>query len=333
VVVHRFKPLVRVGNAPLLPQLRRLRDASLIHLHHPFYAGAEFVALSGRPYVVTYHQDVQLSGVKGWATSLHDRTIGRAILKRAARLCPTTLDYARHSALANQFAQLSDRVTPLPNGVDVSRYQPGPVDLAVRRRVDLSDTGVVVLFVGAMDHAHYFKGVPTLLHALTRTPGASALLVGEGDLRPSYQRLAVELGLGGRAAFVGRVPESELPGIYRAADVLVLPSETRGEAFGMVLLEAMASGRPVIATDLPGVRSVVSHGEDGFLVVPGDALALGQAILKVVGMSGEARMAMGAAGRRKVEASYAWERIGERLESLYVDVLAERAVQGAGNAT
>jgi glycosyltransferase involved in cell wall biosynthesis len=149
--------------------------------------------------------------------------------------------------------------------------------------------------------------------------------VGDGDLRPHYEQLTNELGLSERIRFAGRVAGHDLPSVYRAADFLVLPSETRGEAFGVVLLEAMASGRPVIATHLPGVRSVVSDGIDGLLVPPGNHRALSAAIAKLAALSPECRQHMGLAGRRKVEAEYGWERIGDRLEALYREVEAEIA--------
>ncbi|CCF83168.1 glycosyltransferase family 4 protein [Nitrolancea hollandica] len=326
VTVHRLKPVVRVGNAPVLPQLLRLGNFDLVHLHYPFYSGAEFVALSGTPYVVTYHQDVQLAGWLGRATSFHGRTIGKRLLKRAARLCPTSLDYLHHSAIADLAPSLGDRVVELPNGVDLERFRPGPLDLDTRRRWGFPEDAVIVLLVGGMDRAHYFKGVPTLLQALTQVPDASAILVGDGDLRPRFERQAQALGLSDRVRFTGRVGTDELPRLYRAADVLVLPSQTPGEAFGMVLLEAMASGRLVIATDLPGVRSVVAHGRDGFLVRPGNARELAATIAPVVGMTVEERLALGAAGRAKVEARYDWERIGDRLEAIYAAALGEKAL-------
>jgi glycosyltransferase involved in cell wall biosynthesis len=309
--------------------LLRLRDVDLIHLHFPFYSGGDLVALGerlgGPPYVVTYHQDVELGGWLGRVAAVHDRTLGRLVLRRAARLCPTSLDYLRHSAVADLGAAMGSRVVPLPNGVDLERFRVVPADPSARRGFGLPPEGAVVLFVGAMDHAHHFKGVPTLLEALQRTPEASALLVGDGELRPDYERRAAALGIEGRVRFAGRIATDRLVDAYRAADVLVLPSVTRGEAFGMVLLEAMASGRPTIATDLPGVRSVVDPGRDGLLVPPGDAAALAAAIGEVAAMPAEQRAAMGATGRAKVERDYGWERIGDRLEALYDGVLAERS--------
>ena len=326
VSVHRFRPLVRVGNAPVLPGLLpALRGADLVHLHYPFYAGAELVALSRRPYVVTYHQDVELAGWLGRATKLHERTIGRRLLRGAARLCPTSLDYLAYSTVAGVVPP--DRIEAVPNGVDAERYAPGPPDPALRRRHGLPDDLPLVLFVGAMDQPHYFKGVPTLLRALAAVPRVAALLVGDGDLRPVYERLRDDLGLGARVAFAGRVSADDLPATYRAADFLVLPSETRGEAFGLVLIEALASGRPVIATDLPGVRSVVAPSQDGLLVPPANPAALAAAIAQIATLPPAERAAMGERGRRKVEQTYTWDRIGARLDRLYRTVLRERAAR------
>ena len=166
-----------------------------------------------------------------------------------------------------------------------------------------------------------------MLRALADLPDVSAILVGTGELVPSYERLAVDLGLGRRVVFAGRVDKDALPAYYRAADLLVLPSETAGEAFGMVLLEAMACGRAVVASDLPGVRSVVSHGRDGLLVPPRNVDALGAAITEVARMPAEARMRMGLAGRAKVEREYDWARIGDLLESLYADAMTDEALR------
>jgi glycosyltransferase involved in cell wall biosynthesis len=306
-----------------MPQLLRMPRNAIIHLHFPFYAGGELVALSRQPYVVTYHQDVEIDGLLGRLTSAHDATVGRQVLRRARRLCPTSLDYFESSRFAGLIPAMADRICPVPNGVDTRAFRPGPGDPALRARFALPESMPVVLFVGSMDRAHHFKGIPVLLQALAKSDDIAALLIGEGDLRQQYQQQADQLGIANRVRFAGRVPAEDLPAAYRLADVLVLPSVTRGEAFGVVLLEAMASGRPVIASNLPGVRSVVSHGADGFLVPPGDAAALARQIGDVLALDPSVRAEIGAAGRRKVEAQYDWERIGDQLETLYRDVLRE----------
>jgi glycosyltransferase involved in cell wall biosynthesis len=324
VTVHRLRPLARSGNAAFVPQLMRLPKNAIAHLHYPFYGGSEFVALSGRPYIATYHQDVEIDGWKGRMATMLDRSLGRLILRRAARLCPTTLDYLATSPFGHLVEELGDRVVPVPNGVDTDVFAPGPRDPELIAELGLGPKSAIGLFVGSMDSAHHFKGVGILLEALRQAPGASIVLIGEGDLRRTYQDLADRYLLEGRVRFLGRVDASRLPALYRSSDFLVLPSETRGEAFGVVLLEAMASGKPVIATRLPGVREVVNDGVDGLLVPPSDAASLARAIQALIAMPEPMRAELGAAGRRKVEQRYGWDQIGDQLESIYQEVWSER---------
>jgi phosphatidylinositol alpha-mannosyltransferase len=147
------------------------------------------------------------------------------------------------------------------------------------------------------------------------------LLVGDGDRKETYEKLTEALGVTDRVRFLGRVAHEKLPEIYAAADVVALPSHIQ-ESFGMILIEGMASGKPVIASDLPGARAVVDHGEDGFLVRPGDAADLARQLNHLLALDEAKRRAMGHAGRRKVEEQYAWPRIGARLETLYCGVVA-----------
>jgi glycosyltransferase involved in cell wall biosynthesis len=143
--------------------------------------------------------------------------------------------------------------------------------------------------------------------------------VGDGDMAATYRRQARDLGLQGRVHFLGRIGPARLPAIYRLADVVVLPSSIQ-ESFGMVLAEAMACGKPVIASRLPGVRTVVADGTTGLLVPPADPAALAGALTRLLG-DAPLRAEMGAAGRRRVLARYDWRRIGERLEAVYLGAL------------
>jgi len=328
VTVRRLPALLRLGNAPLLPGLLRLSGFDLVHLHYPFYFGAEllwFKSLAqGLPYVVTYHQDVLFSGALEPVARWHHRLLGTRILRRARRVLATSWDYARASRLADLLRSHPKRVTELPNGVDVERFHPAANGDNVRQSYGLRPTDRVVLFVGALDRAHYFKGIEVLLRALVELQRETMQLwvVGEGNLREAYQRQAHEMGLAERVVFCGRVSEGELATRYAACDMLVLPSTTMGEAFGVVLLEAMACGKPVIASNLPGVRAVVSDGQDGLLVRPGDASALSEAVGRLLD-DPQLRRQMGQLGRCKVEAQYAWPRIIPRLVEVYEQVLAE----------
>jgi glycosyltransferase involved in cell wall biosynthesis len=328
--IRRLRPLVRAGNAPVLPQLLpTLAGFDVIHLHYPFFGGeiaALAAGLNRTPLVITYHQDVFQSGLLGLAARLLTRTLGRWTLRRAQCLLFTSADYGQASYVRPMLAGREGIIGELPNGVDVTAFTPGPAPAHLSRRYGLGSGDQVALLVGALDQAHYFKGVELFLRALSRLPAhVHGVIVGDGDLRPAYQAQAQALGLADRVAFAGRVPDGELADHYRLADVTVLPSTTMGEAFGLVLVESLACATPVIASSLPGVRTVVDDGVDGRLVEPGSSEALEGCLASVLSLPAPQRRAMGQAGRRKVEVRYAWEQIGGRLEAIYLSILAPAA--------
>ncbi len=334
IAVHRLRPLFRYGNAPLLPSLFGeigRRKCDMVHLHMPFYGGAEAIYLlcwrAGLPLVITHHQDVKLQGLAGMISRVHDRIIGQRLMRRADRACFTSLDYAYASQFAPMIASHRLRPGELPNGVDVERFVPGERAAHLLHRYHL-DGRNVVLFVGVLDRAHYFKGVHILLEAMQHLHDATTALVvvGKGDLLDHYRQQADTLGIADRLHFAGFVPDAELADYYRLADVTVLPSTTAGEAFGLVLIESLACGTPVIATALPGVRTVVADGQDGLLVAPGSAADLAEKLRAILTLPAQQRHEMGMAGRRKVEERYAWPQIGTQLESLYNEILHERQI-------
>jgi rhamnosyl/mannosyltransferase len=154
----------------------------------------------------------------------------------------------------------------------------------------------VLLFVGWL---RYYKGLDYLLDAM-RHIDATLLVVGDGPMAEAWRELARNWGLQERVHFVGQVPDEELPAYYGAADLFVLPASHRSEAFGVVQLEAMAAGKPVVSTDLgTGTSFVNQDGMTGFVVAPRDAPALAGAINRLL-EDPERRRSMGEAGRRRV---------------------------------
>jgi glycosyltransferase involved in cell wall biosynthesis len=318
--VVRLPTWLRVGNAALAPAHLCSPRPDLIHLHYPYYGGGDLAWLATQirhiPYVVTYHQDVELPGAFGVVARRHHALVGRRILSHARLVMATSLDYAGHSRLAS----LMDRghVVELPNGVDTTRFHPAPPDHAVRAEHGGGTGQRLILFVGSLDRAHYFKGVTVLLQAfaLLHDLPVRLLIVGRGDLLPQYRAQAAAMGIGDRVLFDAAVSDAALPAHHRLADVLVLPSTTGGEAFGVVLLEAMASGVPVVASDLPGVRSVVLRTGGGLLARPGDSGALAAALRRLL-TDEEHRQGLAHRGRAAVERLYAWPKVIDELEGIY----------------
>ncbi|MCX6021620.1 MAG: glycosyltransferase family 4 protein [Chloroflexi bacterium] len=324
--VRRLPALFRIGNAPFLPGLAiELHDFDVIHLHSPFIFGAEMVWAAakarGIPYVVTHHNDLIGDGLRRYLFDAYSAVSSRLVFGGARKLAVVSFDHARGCRMTPLFQRRWSDVVEAPNGVNADEFRPGLDGGAIRRQLGIPEQAKVAMFVGALDRAHHFKGAPHLLNALplVRDRDAMLLLVGDGDLRPELEQQAAALGLTDRVRFAGAVQHDALPPYFAAADLVVLPSFPP-ESFGIVLIEAMASGLPALAHNIPGVRSVITDGVDGLLAEPGNTADLAAKLDLLLGDAG-LRTRMGEAGRRKVQERYDWRSIAARLETIYLDMI------------
>jgi glycosyltransferase involved in cell wall biosynthesis len=210
----------------------------------------------------------------------------------------------------------------IPYGLEIER---GDAAERVTKRADAIRQDAagrpIVLFVGRLVR---YKGVDVLLEAM-RGVSATALLVGNGPERHALQRTAEQLGVADRVKFLGEVSDDELAALYRACDLFVLPSVTRQEAFGVVQIEAMACGKPVISTDLgTGAGWVNQNGETGLVVPPRDAAALRGAIERLIG-DDTLQRTMGAAARHRARTLFGVDRMIASALALFREVGGERA--------
>ena len=209
--------------------------------------------------------------------------------------------------------------------MDTERFQPRLKDQQLSDELGLDNRRPTILMVGGLDRAHYFKGVDVLINSLASLRRANAkldfqaVIVGDGDLQKSYQALAERLGLTDRIRFAGAVSSQQLPLIYNLADLFVLPSINRCEAFGIVLLEAMASGLPCLAANLPGVRQVIAPGVNGELIEPADCVDLAEKIADLVSDQSRLR-AMAIASRQRAEQRFSLGRSSE-LKDVYQQLI------------
>ncbi|TSC77185.1 MAG: group 1 glycosyl transferase [Parcubacteria group bacterium Gr01-1014_31] len=319
-----LRPALTVGNAALLPSLAAALDGfTLVHLHYPFIGAARPVLRACRRrrprLVLHYHMDLLAPGLRGLLLSGWQRVMLPFLVRAADRVVVLSLDYAQQGKLAPMIARDPQRFTVLPNGVEARRFTPGPKPERLVAQYGLQRARTV-LFVGSLDAAHYFKGVPVLLAAMARLPqDVRLLVVGGGGWQDRYRRMSEQLGIADRVRFTGAVPTHDLPDHYRLADVVTLPSVTRSEAFGVALLEAMAVQRPVVATSLPGVRTVVGESA-GLLARPGDAADLAEKLAQLLDDPARAA-ACGAAGHEAVLTKYRWTVVSNQLLTLYQSLL------------
>lgn len=325
IKVVRFKPLFRLGNAPLIPKLMTLEKFDIVHLHYPFIFGSELILLNTifkkSALVVTYHQDLIFNGLLSYPANIYNLVVSDRVFSRAKKILTPSLDHLFNSQVKYIAEKRKAELLELPNGVDTKIFNPYIDCNDIRRMYNLVDKKVV-LFVGALDKAHHFKGVTILIEAFSKIKLQETVLmvVGDGELKQNYQNLANKIGLSNRVVFTGRVSEHDLPKYYSISDLLVLPSISSSEVFGMVLIEAMACGKPVIATNLPGVRTVVDDGNNGYLIAPENVNDLASKIEYLL-QNKDISKKFGEQGRKKVEKYYSWEKIGKKLERAYFEIL------------
>lgn len=321
---RRLKPSLQYGNAARLSKIgKELDEFDLVHLHYPFFGTANLVRKwklknPNKPLVITYHMDTRAPGWKGLIFKYYSKFWMPKILDSAEAIFVSSFDYIESSDAAKIFRQNKDKWHELPFGVDLERFAPRKKSEDLFEKIGLSNELPTTLFVGGMDRAHYFKGIPVLLRALAKlkkseTP-VQCILVGDGDLRADFEIQVKVSGLSDLVKFVGKVSNEELPMFYNLSDLFVLPSLNQAEAFGMVLLESMASGVPVVASDLSGVRSVARDG--GVLVQPNNVNGLAEAIYNYFTQDLD-REQLGRDVRLVVEEKYDWVKITKDLNTIY----------------
>jgi glycosyltransferase involved in cell wall biosynthesis len=303
-------------------RLMKAQSYDLYHVHIPFALGLELAVLASRrnrkPIVATHHGQ----GIQG--DLLYTLIAGsysmfsRAITFRGAHcLIFLTQSYADSLWLPGAVRR---RVRIVRTGADISGFSPNGDGSGVRQRYGMGDGTPLLLFVGSLRSGNRYKGVNHLIWAMARIVEelreARLMIVGGGELVPELEELTQQLGLEDSVVFVGPLDNSLLPEYYAASDVLVLPSIPGGsENSPVVVFEAMASGKPVVASRLPGVCDIVQHQETGLLVPPGDSDALARALVKVL-VDDEFRSTAGRKARSLAE-NHSWDQCAAEMETIY----------------
>ena len=311
VAVTRLGTAFRFASAPVCPAMvQKIRDteADLVHFHFPNPLGLIAYLASGHKgrLVVSYHSDV-----------IRQRLLGKAFepilhhaLKRASAVIATSPNYIDSSAILSSYRE---RCHVVPFGIVMEEFDsPDWASVsAIRRQYGPR----LVLSVGRLV---YYKGFEYLIRAMKRVQG-TLLIVGDGPLHGALQNLAVQEGVGQRVIFLNEI-EDVVP-YYHAADLFVLASSARSEAFGIVQLEAMASGKPVVNTALrSGVPYVSVHGSTGLTVPPCDAGSLAAAINLLLD-DNDLRERYGRAARLRASREFSLDRMVDRTFLLYQQVM------------
>jgi len=287
----------------------------IIHLHEPLMPMlcTTVLRLSQSANIGTFHAcHASFLGIPAYNFA---RPIGKWILRRWFRKLDGKIAVSKP---AMEFARghFPGYYNIIPNGVDVDHFSPdvSPID-------EFCDGKLNILFVSRLEKR---KGLNYLLEAFKQVkqeiPDSRLIIVGPGTrLRRKYEKQVARSSLKD-VIFVGFVPYDELPRYYKTADVFCAPATGR-ESFGIILLEAMAVSKPIVASNIEGYASVVTHGVDGLLVPPADKEGLAQALISLL-TDQSLRQEMGAKGRAKA-LEHSWEQIAQKVLNYYVRVLSE----------
>ncbi len=293
----------------------------VIHLHvpNPTMLLALAVKRPRVPLVISYHSDIIRQKLLVHAL----RPIERSVFGRAARIFSDSPPYAQGSTFLKKYSRKLD---VLPLGIDLEPYlKPSPTAMALARRLQCEHGTPLWLSVGRLV---YYKGVPNALQALRQVPG-KLLVLGTGPLEADWRRMATDVGVANRTIWMGYRSFEEVVAAYHAATALWFPSNARSEGFGLVQVEAMASGCPVINSAIPGsgVSWVSRHEQTGLTVPMNAPEELATAANRLLNESGlRERLAAGARARACQEFDH--RLMAERCLRTYRSILAGTEIDG-----
>ena len=298
--------------------------ADIIHAHTSIpmgeIAGLRCAKKKKVPLVVTYHGDLQEDTggfVRRMSVHIYNKYLLDKVLSYADVIISPSEIYIDESRFLGKYR---DKIVVIPNGINVEDFDIGYSKDECREKLGLPINDKIILFLGTLSQ---HKGPDILLKAMPKIrkniSNAKLVFVGDGRMREELEALSKRLDIDEYIKFAGFVKEELKPLYYKAADVFCLPSVMKHESFGIVNLEAMACGIPIVASKIGGVPDVVKDGENGLLVQPRDSGALADGMIYLL-ENEEVQKKMGMNGRRKVE-DYSWERIAEETEKVYKEVV------------
>lgn len=312
VRVNRAGTLFNLASAPVCPSMvRRIRDekADVVHIHLPNPTAIMAYLMSGHTgrLIFTYHSDTVRQKFLGMAFE----PILRKALKKCAAVIATSPNYVESSPVLSRF---KDRCRVIPYGIPITQF--AECDLSEAARIRERYGPRIVISVGRLI---YYKGFEYLIRAMAKVD-ARLLIVGDGPLRADLEREARACGAGDKVIFLGEIQNSDIVPYYYAADLFALASIARSEAFGIVQLEAMACGKPVVNTSLAsGVPFVSIDGATGITVPPMDSEALSTAINLLL-HDAVLRAEYAHAAKRRVSDNFSLQGMVDKTLRLYEEV-------------
>ncbi len=322
VRVHRlpsFGEVFSTSVSPTYPLATRRWRADIIHAHFPNPLADLAVVMAPRnvPVVLSWHSDI----IRQKAVMKAYLPLQRALLRRADRIVVAT---PRHLEFSPWLPEFRHKVVVIPFGLELERFRLSHVRMDRVSELRAQSQGrTVLLNVGRLVG---YKGQRYAIEALATVPKAELWLVGTGPLEAELRELARQKGVSDRVRFIGDAADSDLPAYFNACDIFVFPSITPNEAFGLVQVEAMACGKPIVACNLAsGVPYVCADGLNGLIVPPADSAALAAALNRLL-VSPDLQRQFGEAGRHRSDSEFSSHVMVRRYLELFTELVRPRGL-------
>ena len=322
IKIYRLPFWFKISNTPVNPMwlfgIHRIlieEQPDIINAHSPvpFISDIAFLIAGKIPLVITYHSGsmIKQSSILNPLIALYELLFLPMLFRKSKKIICYSPDFMRRN-----LKKYKAKVNYIPPGVDKKVFK-------LSKKRSTND----VLFVGRIEKNSDWKGISYLIEAISIVkrikPDISLRLVGPGDRVEYFKRYSQKLGINKNVKFVGSKINSELALEYQHSKVIVLPSLTESESFGIVLIEAMACKKPVIGSNVGGIPYVIDNEQNGLLVPPKDPKALAEAVTKILNNS-ELAKKMGENGYKKVKENFLWDKQIEKTKKIIEESLGKK---------
>jgi glycosyltransferase involved in cell wall biosynthesis len=288
----------------------------IIHTHFPtpWSAGISMIIsfLKKKPLILTYHNDAVTAGKLSVLTEIYNRVFLPLLLKRSLKILITQPEYINRSKYLYKY---KNKIEVIPCGIDSNIYFQKNINKIPNQ----------IFFLSILDKHHTYKGLDCLIKAIkivkTKIPDIKLIVGGSGELVEEYKTLTKGLGLENNVEFRGFIESNKLVDLYNQSELFVLPSTGIQEGFGIVLLEALACGTPVIATNIVGIAKEIKDNKCGIIIPCNDAKKLAQAIIRIIkNINLQKKMII--KGKSLIQDKYDWNKIVKMVENIYLEVIS-----------
>jgi glycosyltransferase involved in cell wall biosynthesis len=323
MTIHRYGTNFRIASANfswgLLKGPQKI-DVDMVHslynMPYADYSAMKYSKNKKVPLVLTYQADALDTGgsfLRNGLHSFYNSRILPRVLNQVDIIIATSPSYIHQSKFLGKYRQ---KIKVIPNGINLEEFQIKISKEECRKKLSLARDKIIILFFGNLVQ---YKAPNLLLRAFSNFkkdyPDVQLIFAGRGPMQHELINLAKKLGVDEGVSFSGYVEEELKPLYYKAADIFCLPSVSLAEAFGIVNLEAMATGLPIVASELGGIPDLVREGENGLLFIPGNVKELTNKLEYLLDNK-NLRSKMGDRSK-KLASNYSWIKIAEKTEAVY----------------